>query len=364
MNEQEMQFADPDWKPTGSVSAQQANAAAQASASIATTASDRGASSPQAEDLLPYSNGYKGSWPEQPPFSSAPQSAAYLSVQQGTSAGRGRSHWLIWVIIAVVLISISGGMFHPRMSSNYSASQSSFPHHRDIKQFYALNETTQVSIVDPFGAVSVQVSDDQFQGVEVVASDGSQPQVDYQGPTMAISMNDASDITIYLPQNVALNLQAGQNNVEVDGFTGQLNVQTNSGQIRLQNDTLSQGSLLTTNSGDINLEQGSAQDITITSATGSIILDQTNLSGQIALSTGGNGTISYRGGTLDPQGKYQFKTESGAIDLALPSDTELQTKVTQHSGSYHSDFPDSTGTPPQASIDITTDSGDVTITAQ
>jgi len=42
----------------------------------------------------------------------------------------------------------------------------------------------------------------------------------------------------------------------------------------------------------------------------------------------------------------------------------MQMKVSQKSGAFHSDFPPNSGNQPQANVDVTTNSGDISIVQQ
>lgn len=367
MNEQEMQFADPDWKPTGPLVAPPA----QTVTNIQQPVSVAGSVNTQAYDaaLPAYDQGYRGSWQEDQQFP-LPQPSAQPLMQQVpyqavSTRSRGRSRGWLWVIVVVIFFALMGGMFRST-SMGHSGFKNSFaqaqPQPAQSKQVYDMQGAIELDISDLGGNVTVQVTNDNSQHVVVTADPGSLPQVNYQGQKMVLTSN--GDITVFMPESVALHLSAGVSDVEVDNFAGQLTAQTNSGTITLNNDALSQGSSLNTNSGNIDIgQQSSVSDTSITSQTGAITLDQTNLSGQVTISTGGNGTIDYTG-TLDPQGKYQFTTDSGSIDLNLPQSTAMQMKISQKSGGYHSDFAPTTGNPPQASVGITTNSGDITISQE
>lgn len=358
MNEQEMQFADPDWKPTGPLTVPQENIVAGASLPEPAKNPAYGASLNASMPL--YKQGYRGSLQES---SSYIAPVAQQMPYQSMKAVPRRSRWWLWVLIAFLVISMSGAMSHSFERGGYGFGPSfRKPAPGFGEQTYDLKDASQVSISDPYGAITVQVGNGN--SVAVQADDGSQPDVSYQGQNMVITSQGSGDITVIVPQSVALNLSTGSTAIEVDGFSGQLSVQTDSGTITLNGDSLSEQSTIKTNSGNINLDQGSVNgNATISAETGTITLDQENLSGQVALSTGGNGNIEFTG-TLDAQGKYQFTTDSGSIDLTLPGNTSMQMTVTQKAGAYQSDFPKSTGNLPQAAVTVTTNSGDIGIHKQ
>lgn len=367
INEHEMQFADPDWQPTGSTPAPPGNGVTPAPVSVSLAESINPPSPPLSTSLPPYTQGYQGAWPVPPsPPILAPlppqarQEAYQAAALRGRPRGRSRGRWL-WVVVVVMLFFFFSGSMaffsHSGHSSAYQAISSSGP--VQSSQGYNLNGATELDINDLSGNVTVKAVNGQNTSIQVLSAQGGEPKVFYQGSNMVLTSDD--DVTVIVPQNVVLKLSGGMNDLEVDDFTGVLTAQTNSGNITLDNDNLNPTSSLNTNSGDIDLENGSVNGASVTSATGSITLDQVDLSGQVIFSTGGNGSISYTGGTITPSGKYQFITDSGSIALNLPDGTAMQMKVTQKGGHFNSDFPPGSGSASLAEIDITTSSGDITI---
>lgn len=367
INEHEMQFADPDWQPAGSTPAAPGNGGTPAPVSVSLAESINPPSSPLSTSLPPYMQGYQGAWPvppSPPVLAPLPPQARQMAYQaaalRGRPRGRSRGRWL-WVIAIVMLLFLFSGSMtlfsHSGHSSAPQTSSSSGP--VQSSQSYNLNGATELDINDLSGNVTVKAVNGQDTSIQVLSAQGGEPKVFYQGSNMVLTSDD--DVTVIVPQNVVLKLSGGMNALEVDDFTGVLTAQTNSGNITLDNDSLNPTSSLNTNSGDIDLENGSVNGASITSATGSITLNQIDLDGQVIFSTGGNGSISYTGGTINPSGKYQFITDSGSIALNLPDGTAMQMKVMQKGGHFNSDFPPSTGSAPQAEIDITTSSGDITI---
>jgi len=365
MNEQEMQFADPDWKPTGPLSAPQDNVAADAVAPRPGTNSAYDAGQ-YVTSMAPYEQGYRGT-----PFE---EEAAFLPpVARQTTAGstggaHRRSWWWVWLILIILFLSMLGGISRSVDRGHGFGPDPSFQHPFPKEQgssTYDLQNASQISITNQQGSITVQVADGNSNQVLVRTQDGSQAAVSYAGNSMNITSadGDATNLLITVPQNVALNLDTVMGSIEVDGFTGQLSAQTGYGPITLNYDTLNRQSKITSDSGYIGLEQGSLHDATITDQRGSILLDQEQLSGQVEISTGGNGAIAFNG-SLDARGKYQFTTDTGRIDLALPAGTSMQTQVSAGSGSYHSDFSASSKNSPQAQVILQTNAGDITVMKQ
>ncbi|HZR40018.1 MAG TPA: DUF4097 family beta strand repeat-containing protein, partial [Ktedonobacteraceae bacterium] len=93
---------------------------------------------------------------------------------------------------------------------------------------------------------------------------------------------------------------------------------------------------------------------------GDIIVRQAALSGQSSLETT-NGSVRFQG-SLDLQGTYKMKTNSGDVNLTLPSNTSFQLSATTGSGSVHNEFGSTiVGYIPRAQITVTIGYGSVTI---
>ncbi len=347
MNEQEMQFADPDWKPTGPLSVESEDAAAGVPLAGPVNGYARNVSQ-SASEL--YEQGYQGLWEEEPP------SSTLLSAQQvgggSLGAARRQSWWWLWLIVIVLLISLLGGMSRSleqgpgfgradRHGGFGPGFQQQVPVQSSV--FYDLKGASQLTINDQSGSIIVQATGSNTGGVNVQTDDGSQPTVVYSGNDIAITSNSGGDVAVVVPQNVALHLVAtGSGVIEVNNFAGQLSAQTDSGSITLNDDALSGQSTISSNSANINL-------------------NGVSLSGQVTISVGGDGGIGFAG-TLGSQGKYQFTTDRGDIELLLPTNTSMQVQDLPGSGSFHNDFSSNpTGSSPQAAVTVKTNSGDIAI---
>ncbi len=339
MNEQEMQFADPDWQPTRPVLGSQENIATGTHSTESAYGARQGASASS------YEQGYRSS---QWDLSSSIPPAIAQESGRAAGATHRRSSWWIWLIIIVFLLPLVGGISHsfdrgsgvrgdPGRFSQQAPPQQVYPNQ------YGLRGASQIRINDSSGNVRVQIADGSTDKVGVQTDDGSQPTIAYSSnaTTMTISANNNSNLIVLVPQNVSLHLNSSSGGIEVDGYAGQLFAQSDSGTIILNGDTVSGQS-------------------TISSSSGNIQLNQDALSEQVAIHTGGNGNIGFAG-LLDSQGKYQFTTDSGNIYLYLPIDTSMQVQDSPGSGSYQSDFPNPTGTAPQASVTVKTNSGTIGI---
>lgn len=315
MNEQEMQFAEPDWKPTESAPLEQGHRFEDASAPDLIYFSHDEAKS-HAEELT-YEQGYRGQ--------SRSESISAQSQAQTVSMDvtRRRSRWWMWVVILIVFASAIAGIA--------GAGGRPLAHFGDLGRpfmgnlapgsqvyTYALGEISQVAIVSSSGSITVRVADTNSAEI-VVQTSGLRPEVHSGAYRLLIESN--ANLVVTLPRNLALALSTSSGNIEVDGFSGQLSART---------------------------------------VSGAITLNDNALSGLSRIRTEGSGAINFTG-LLDPSGAYQFSSEMGNIDLTLPAHTAMHIRHFQENGSYHSDFPVSTRDFPRALLFIISRQGNIAL---
>lgn len=337
MNEQEMQFADPDWKPTGPLPVPQANETTSTPLldpmdgyQAYDTSQGTGASS--------YGQGYQGSRQRQ--FSSAPQAVQQTPGQQAGGTRRRRSSWWIFVIIIVFLLPLISSISHS-YNSGRGYGNPAYQQPQQQVSSYDLSGVSQLAITDSSGgSVIVQVGGNTGE-VTVQTDDGSQPDFSLTGNNLALDTEDSGNVLVTIPQDAALSLNIDADGIAVNDFSGQLSAQSDTGTITLNNDTLNGPSTITSNSGNITF-------------------NGTTLSGQAAIKTGADGNIAFSG-ILAPSGNYQFTTDSGDITLNLPDSTSMRVQPSPGTGHYQNDFSNPTGNGPEADVAVTTGSGTITI---
>ena len=340
MNEQEMQFADPDWQPRGSSPLPQEDTVVGAPPVQPVKSTFPYDATSQDADASSYGQGYRG-MPQQRYSSYTPPVVQQAPSRQVSSARRG-SGWWIWLIIIIVIISMISSMAH-----SFNRGITPFPGYQGPVPrpgpgyTYDLRGTSQISLNDSSGFITVQTGNTGTQKITVQTDDNSLPNVSYTENGMTIDSGDIGSVTVIVPPDAGLSLNISAASVEVDGFKGQIVAQSTTGSINLQEDVLSGQSNIISQSGDITL-------------------DQDALSGQVTVQTGGNGAISFDG-TLDPRGTYQCTTDSGDITLNLPADTAMQVSLTPGTGTYHNDFANPTGGAPRAAVAVKTTSGNIGI---
>ena len=350
MNDQEMQFADPEWKPRQGQYGTYTDADQQPYIPRPINDDPTLQARPEWEEGPEPERVYKAQDlpnyqipPTPPPTMSSPYQYQYSYGQ--ARPRRRRSPWL-WIVLALIVLSILGGLMRSTGSSYgpmpmkhaYPGQQAPFSQ----VQTYKVDNTTAPTIVinDAEGDVQVQASSNPYQ--VTVGTDGSaNPAVDtISSNTLDITASNSEDITVTVPDNANLTIITDSGDITVGDINGQMTLTSQSGSITMQNVTLTGNSTIKSGDGDI--------------------------------------TFS---GNITPNGSYQFiSTDSGTVNLALPTSSPFSLHATTVSGSINADSafsqvqvqqagPGATaqgdnGNAPRASVTITSGSGDINLNAQ
>lgn len=262
--------------------------------------------------------------------------------------------------------------------------------------------SVHVHIGGPFDSVTVTATEHDgkanFEGMTVTTSEG--------GPnnnTLTITANSDTgvsntrsiDLDITVPNGSSIQLTEGSGTVQIDGTGsesagGNAQVKITSGSVEISGveggiDVQSQSapvvlrdlggiiSATTVNSSISALRLSGS--VTLNSSTGSIKASDVQWGG--SFSTGGNGSITLSDatlnqqtllktdsgtinfqGTIQPGANVQFESGSGAITITLPASTTFQLDFGSISGTLKNDFgSNSVGSGRSAILQITTDSG-------
>jgi hypothetical protein len=388
MSDQEMQFADPDWKPTSSL--EQGKQGRQNQAPYTPRPiNDAWREPPQAPyveapdetldqgDLPPYT-GYAGSMPAQE------QPYQYQSQQKPYYRRRRRSPWL-WIILLILLFALFGGGF----SSLGSLGQKDAL----LSRNYTISSGTPTIVInDPSGDIHVQQGATNAVNIQAdrragLFDDPNNIQVKFikDGNTIDVTvgtgygfLSDRSvEFTVTVPQNVNLQLQTSSGDISVDNIQGQANLSATSGDITANNDVFSPSSSLQAISGDVNTRLDTFSDSTaISTSSGDINLDHDALQGHEKFNTT-SGDINFVG-SVAANGIYQFNTTSGDIDIALLQNPSFTVDAQTTSGNINADdYPGiqvqqnnfgsgstatgSVGSSPYAQLILRATSGDITL---
>jgi putative adhesin len=352
MSNQEMQFADPDWKPTQPLEKKTNSQEREAFIPQPINADPREQSQWRtAPPSPPQQEGYTGL---RPYAGTAPQQMQGGNFRQRQYQRRGRGPWF-WIILAIIIISLTSGGFgsyngFDRFRGFHSNASIVEPHNFTVSDQAAptivindRNGNIQVHRSDT--ATSVSVQDTKNAGFFGNPND---MQVSYSqsldGNTINASVNDTGqgsvDFDVTVPQDTNLQITTNSGDINVDGVSGQMTLSVVSGDIHATNDTLSGQDTIKTDSGDIKFD-----------------------------------------GSISTSGTYHFQTVSGSIDLTVPGSTAFHVDASTNSGSIASDFPgvhvqnnnqgpgstasgDVGGTAPGATIALNTDSGAINLHQQ
>lgn len=316
MNEQEMQFADPDWQPLEPLPLVQEHILAEIPMAAPACLEESTARRHTTE------RSYRGE-PQPAHVPVQCQQARYLPGSSEASMRR-RVHWWIGVLILIVCASLVAGVASARLHARLGdAGRSAMSSQEAGTQnyTYAAGDVYGIAIVNSSGSITVRAADSNTDTVHV-QTNGVRPEISSAEHFLLITAADHdTDLVVTLPRNLALKLSTNAGNIEVDGFSGQLSARTITGTITLNSDTLS---------------------------------------GLSRIRSEGSGTIRFTG-LLDPWGAYQFSSEAGDIDLTLPGNAAVRVQHLQESGNYSSDFPAWGDAFPRAFLLITSRGGNIAL---
>ena len=309
MSNQEMQFADPDWKPSQQLDTnnipQDQEVYTPQPINTDYREQNKWGSAPSSS---PQQEGYTGLRPYAGPVSGQMQGG---NIRQRPYSRRGRGPWF-WIILAFIVISLISGGSH--FGNGFGDGNGPGFGHNPFNQqqmmgkpiTYSVTGQPTIVINDPNGNVTVTVgqsnSDVNIQpvnGNNFFGNPSNLPVTSSQSPdgnTININTQDSGqgsvDLNVVVPQNTILQLQTESGDINVSGVDGQMTLITTNGGIDASNDVLSGSSTITTNTGDIHFD-----------------------------------------GTISKGGNYQFSTSSGTINVALPSSPAFHVVATTNSGS-------------------------------
>ncbi len=340
MQNQDMQFADPEWQPP-----QQASSGPGQQESFKPR--------PINADHAP--RPFNTDPREQPQNERAYNEAGPYgdfgaqkigTPQFGQKQNRRRSPWLWVIVLLVIMALLGGGLGLPRGGHHFSKIEQAHTFSVGALPTIVINDdvgTIHVHTGGTNGNVLVQVTD-------VNRGLGNNPdngQVSYNqnsaSNTVTVNANSNSgffgsnsiDLDVTVPADSNLQVKTDTGEVDVSGITGQMSLSSNTGSIHAVQDSLTGQSILKTD-------------------TGSVTFD----------------------GTIDPKGSYQFETNTGSVDVTLPGNSSFHVDASTDTGSINSDFPgvsvqhgditgasahSDVGNAPGATVTLKTDTGSISL---
>ncbi len=319
MSNQEMQFADPDWKPSQKLDAKTGTQEQETFIPEPINADSR-----ERWNTMPPPPPRQEMYTGLPPYAGAtPQQPVRGQYRQGPYRRGGRGIWF-WVILAFIIISLMGGGFGSVFRSvdrfggpPFNGSQSSSSSIESPHFFKVSSSTPTVVITGDNGTINVQTSSDASDANTVTIQDTGNPgfsgnpndtQVNYSqspdGNTINASVQDngqgSVDFTVTVPQGADLQLSTSSGDIRFNGTIG------TSGTDQF---TTSSGAI------DLTVSPGSAFHLNASTSSGTI-----NTPGFLSVKRTNNQAGTQATGSVGPaiQGQgatVTLKTDSGDINV-------------------------------------------------
>lgn len=173
-------------------------------------------------------------------------------------------------------------------------------------------------------------------------------------PRQMRSISAVVDYTINLPSGATTSIRTVSGDVRVTNVRGELRAESVSGNVVTSGAT--RLSLVKSVSGDVEVNDGSAEsEVTVNTVSGNLSarglkarsIDLGSVSGDVLLTNveceradvkSVSGNIEYSG-SLARNGRYQMKSHSGLLRLAIGGNTGFELEATTFSGNVRSDIP-------------------------
>jgi len=235
---------------------------------------------------------------------------------------------LVMVIVILVLLGGAGYLSHSAFSKTTVLPQQSFP----------VSGSPTLVINGPVGSVkihsgnsdSIVINVTEHSGlfgtpnttdVTVAPAPGSNDIVVLTGDGGSIFDQKSVDLDIALPATSNIRAVLPTGSLDINGISGQMNLQMNSGALHFENGTIEGQSIFKNDAGEITFD-----------------------------------------GAIAPNGTYDFGNNAGTINLTLPSHSSFVLNASTGLGKVHNDFGSNTvGSHPSSQVHVHTDAGSVNI---
>jgi hypothetical protein len=310
MSNQEMQFADPDWKPSQQLNtnndSQEQEVYTPQPVNSDYREQNKWGSAPSS---LPQQEGYTGLRPYAGPVPGQMQGGNY---RQRPYSRRGRGPWF-WIILAFIVISlISGGSrFSSGFGNGPDFGHGPFNQKPYVGQIYNYKVNGQATVVinDLNGNITVTesqsnsvVSIQPVEGNSFVGNPNTiQQGITQNGNTITASISDSVDLQVTVPEGANLKLNTGSGDINFTGTfatTGTTQLQTTNGNI------------------SVTVPSSSAFHLDASTNTGSITSGFPNVNIQNSTSGSGqsvNGVVG--GGSQSQLAQVVIRSDNGDINL-------------------------------------------------
>lgn len=251
---------------------------------------------------------------------------------------RRHRRWL-WIVGAILIIALLG--------SGVQAGMRSFQHSNTETHTYELGAGVAPTLVlnDDTGSITIQTGDSNkvtIQEIRHIPLVGGVPdaKTSRDGNTISTTVEshggfDSVDLNVTIPANASLQIHTSTGSINVDGVSGMMSLTSETGSITANQDELRGQSTLQSNTGDITFD-----------------------------------------GSLTPNGNYRFSTDTGLVDVTLPTQSSFHLDATTDTGSIDSDFTEvyvrhhdfkgdnahgDVGSNPSSTVTMTTNTGDINL---
>jgi len=301
MSNQDMQFVDPEWRPTEQrdVNVDQREQEVPPQPINADLRERR-----QRQNVPPFQEGYRG------PGYAGSQPGMMSDRWYGpvpTRRYRRRSPWR-WIVVLLIILALAGGGVGSVFGIHHTSTETkNFTVSTTTAPTLVIHESTGEITVHAGSTNSISIQATKDAGGFFGNPNGIQVQYNRSndGNTINVSANDGGGIfssssvnfDVTVPTNTDLQLQSNTGTIEVHDVTGTMDLESNTGTITATDDTLTGSSTLHTDTGSVNF----------------------------------SGSIS--------SGNYRFTTNTGSVNVSLPRDSSFHVDAKTDTGSVNTDFP-------------------------
>jgi hypothetical protein len=141
------------------------------------------------------------------------------------------------------------------------------------------------------------------------------------------------DFDVIVPPGSDIEIYTGYGAIDVDGVHGKMALESREGDVSVQN---SEGAV-TINSTNGSVNAANVQGpLSLTLDNGDIALQHVSLAGSSQI-TVEHGSIDFDG-SINPHGNYRFHTDTGSIDLTLPTSSSFDLDAATEYGNIENEF--------------------------
>lgn len=265
-----------------------------------------------------------------------------------THARRFRLYLAGTALLALGAASAAGAQQRRTRPANNRGSRS------QVDTTFAFDKSGTLTVNAGTGDVIVTGSTANQMHIVATSDDDDNVRVDVtrRGAEVAVTRRGSdSRFEISVPQGTHVTVRSNSGDVTVRGTRGEVEVNSTSGDVHVQD--VSGPFMVTSFSGEVEASNVNGRveihtqsgDLTLSDIRGDIEIGNTSgdiklqrVASKLVRARTTSGDVSYDG-TIDPSGRYEFKSYSGDIRLNVPRDASAQLAVSTWTGEIESAFP-------------------------